>query len=392
MKHTPVRFRLIAAAALAAMACSPGASDEGRPAAETEPVDQDATNRVTLSEAAYQTAAIVVEPVRPEPRGDAEGEITVPGQVAFDPTRVALVSPRTAGRVEHVAVVEGDRVQAGAAVAWLLSPAFLTAQTEFVRAVRRAQLLQATPDAQGAQALADAARRRLRLLGVTDTAIARLAAGGEPADLLALTAPFSGSIVEVPGVAGASVEAGAPIARIADLSVVLVEVDVPERALAVVRPGQRATVRLVALPGTALAARLERIRDELDPATRTAKALIRVRNPGRALKAGMFATVTLAVSPNPPSGEASGPRLLLSVPASAVVTEAEAHYVFIEVAPRTYERRAVSLEPTVSAGLPQASERVVIRDGLAVGERVVTHGAFTLKSELAKASFGEEHE
>jgi hypothetical protein len=34
----------------------------------------------------------------------------------------------------------------------------------------------------------------------------------------------------------------------------------------------------------------------------------------------------------------------------------------------------------------------VIRTGLVAGDRVVTHGAFTLKSELAKSSFGEEQD
>jgi multidrug efflux pump subunit AcrA (membrane-fusion protein) len=67
-------------------------------------------------------------------------------------------------------------------------------------------------------------------------------------------------------------------------------------------------------------------------------------------------------------------------------------YVFVEVAPRTYERRTVDVEAAVVPGLPQASHRVVIRTGLVAGDRVVTHGAFTLKSELTKSSFGEEQD
>jgi RND family efflux transporter MFP subunit len=280
-------------------------------------------------------------------------------------------------------VVEGDRVAAGAAVAYLLSPAFLTAQAEFVRAVQRAGRLRATPDADGARALAEAARRRLRLLGVADSEMARLEAGGEPVDLLAITAPFAGSIVEVSGLAGAAAEPGTPIATLADLSALTVVADLPERALPVVRIGQRATVRIAVLPGARFVGRIERIRDQLDPATRTLKALIRVANPDHALKAGMFATVNLETSER-----GSG----LTIPASAVITEGETRYVFVEVAPRTYERRTVDVEAAVAPGLPRASSRVVIRTGLVAGDRVVIHGAFTLKSELAKSSFGEEQD
>ncbi len=361
-------------------ACSRGRSDEGSASAAQ---DTGVGERVTLSEAAYRTAGIAVEEVRLDTGVHAGGGIEVPGQVEFDRTRIALLSPRTAGRIERVVVVEGDRVAAGAPVAYLLSPALLTAQTEFVRAVQRAEQLRGTPDADGARALANAARRRLGLLGVAASEIARLEAGGEPADLLAITAPFAGSVLEVTGLVGAAAEPGTPIATLADLSVLMVVADLPERALATVHLGERATVRLAALPGAQFVGRIDRIRDQLDPTTRTLKALIRVANPGRALKAGMFATVSLQTS-----ARGSG----LTIPASAVITEGEASYVFVEVGLHTYERRLVDVEPAVATGLPHASDRVVIRTGLAAGEHVVTHGAFTLKSELNKSSFGEEHD
>ena len=389
-----VGLAVLTIAAVGATRCSGREADGQHSVAEQQEAEgPPSENRVTLSEAAFETAGILVEQVRQEARGGAAGDIEVPGEVAFDQTRVALISPRTSGRIEHVAVVDGDRVTAGATIALLLSPAFLTAQAEFTRAVQRAERLAGTADAEGARALADAAGRRLRLLGVPETEIARLGGGGEPADFLVVTAPFAGSIVAVQALPGAAVDAGTPIAKIADLSVVTVVVDLPERAVPAVRPGQRAVVRLAALPGTVLEGRIERIRDELDPATRTVKALIRVPNPDRRLKAGMFATVTLATSePAATERGTGGGSGALTVPATAVVTDGEARYVFVEVGMRTYERRAVVIEPPTSAGLPRPTARAAVRDGLVAGDRVVTHGAFTLKSELAKSSFGEEHD
>ena len=39
----------------------------------------------------------------------------------------------------------------------------------------------------------------------------------------------------------------------------------------------------------------------------------------------------------------------------------------------------------------QRTATVIVQDGLRAGERVVVRGAFTLKSELAKASLSDEH-
>ena len=346
----------------------------------------DSTARVTLSEAAYAATGIELETARTE---SPEQSLEVPGQIEFDPRRVALVTTRTAGRVEHLAVVEGDRVRAGQALARLYSPALLTAQTDFLLALRRAAQLAGTPDDSGAAALVRAMRRRLTLLGVATDEIARLEGGGEPADYLYLTAPFDGSIVEAHSLSGAAVEAGAMMFRIADLSVVDVVAQVPERALPLVRVDQAASVAIAAYPELRFTGRVERLHDELDPATRTLGAVIHVPNPARRLRPGMFATVrfeTRATSGNP---GATG--VVVTIPDAALVTDGDARYVFVEVAPRAFARRVVEVASLVPPGsAAPAGGRVMVRRGVAAGERVVVRGAFTLKSELAKAALGED--
>src|SRR5689334_19540919 len=54
-------------------------------------------NRVTLSDAAYQTAEIRVESVRAADPAVVGEDLEVPGQVEYDPRRVALISSRVAG-------------------------------------------------------------------------------------------------------------------------------------------------------------------------------------------------------------------------------------------------------------------------------------------------------
>lgn len=346
--------------------------------------------KITLSEAAYRTAGIRVEPVTVEAVTAAGSGLQVPGQVEFDPARVAVVSPRTAGRIERLTVVEGDRVGAGQTVALVSSREFLTAQNDLVQAVRRARVLAGTQDAAGADALADAARRRLRLLGVGDGTISRIAASGEISALMPVPAPFGGSIVETHALAGQAVEAGTPLFKLADLSFVDVAAEVPERSMPLLRIGQRATITLAAYPTLRFEGRVERLKDQLDPNTRTVKAILHVPNPQRALRPGMFASVTLD-APAEAALRTAG-STVLTIAESALVTEGDARYVFVEVAPRTFERRAVQVEALSAPGSTvPAVGRVAVRAGLAAGERIAVAGAFTLKSELGKAGFEHGH-
>lgn len=371
-------------------ACGSGSARDQEAAgdvAETDEQEQGAAAErseavVTLTEAAARTAALevtVAEQVT-APFGSATGAI--PAQVEFDPARVALVSPRAAGRIERLLVVEGDAVRAGEPVAYLLSTAFLTAQDDLVQAVRRARLLEGTADEEGATALVDAAVRRLRLMGVDPPLIDRIAQEGMPEDFLPVNAPFSGRIVEAHALVGAAVEPGSPIFTLVDLSVVNVAAEVPEWLLPRVRRGQAVAVRLAAYPDVRLAGRVTRIKDQLDRETRTATALIEVSNPEGLLRPGMFASVELRTA----RGEAAGAPRAVIIPASAVVMDGAERYAFVEVGERTYERRAV-----VVSSLAGDEDRVIVHSGVDAGERVVARGAFTLKAELDKSALGEEH-
>ena len=108
----------------------------------------------------------------------------------------------------------------------------------------------------------------------------------------------------------------------------------------------------------------------------------------------MFATVRLqvratALTQQTGAGAERGTPML-TIPETAVVTDGEARYVFVEVGPRTYERRSVQVVSLAPPGSTRpAGNRVGIRSGIAAGDRVVVSGAFVLKSELAKGALGD---
>lgn len=351
------------------------------------------TDAVSLSEAAFRTAQIEVQPVATAASAGAAEGLEVPGQVELDPRRVALVSSRIAGRLERLSVVEGDRVGAGQSVGALFSPDYLTAQVDLAQATRRVGTLAGTTDETGARALADAARRRLRLLGASEAEIARAAGGGEPASTMSLRSPIGGSVIEAHVLPGAAVEAGAPVFTVADLSVIDVVAEVPERNLPQVRTGQRASISIAAFPDMRFEGRVERLRDALNAETRTLRAVIHVPNGSRRLRPGMFATVRLDVpTTRALNGDAAGGTgsSTLTIPESAIVTDGERRFVFVETGLRAYERREVRTVPLSPPGsVTQRTAMVVVQDGLRAGERVVVRGAFVLKSELAKAGLGE---
>jgi multidrug efflux pump subunit AcrA (membrane-fusion protein) len=139
--------------------------------------------------------------------------------------------------------------------------------------------------------------------------------------------------------------------------------------------------------------RVERLREQLNPETRTVQAVIHVPNRAGRLRPGMFASVRLATPAGTTvsmGGRSAVGDSLLTVPESAVISDGDQRITFVEVAPRIYARREVEVTSLTPPGSSVPSERrLAVRAGLRPGDRVVVEGAFTLKSELAKAALGE---
>lgn len=193
---------------------------------------------------------------------------------------------------------------------------------------------------------------------------------------------------------GRSIAVGDPILTIADLAEVDVVAEVPEISLSAVRVGQSATVSVAAFPGRDFRGTVERLHDVLDPQTRTVQAVLHVPNSSRILRPGMYATVRLRAALGAGNG-AGGPRTEATgvlIPRSALVVDGNETIVFVETAEWSYVRRVVRPVALAPAGSMRVdATRVLVREGVRAGERVVVRGAFTLKSELGKSAL-EEHE
>jgi len=261
----------------------------------------------------------------------------------------------------HVAYV-GAKVEAGAPLVTVYSPAVLTAEEEY-RLARRSRPGVA-PDAGTEDTLTTSARRKLELWDIPQDEIARLDRGEAPAKDVQLRAPISGHVIAKEALQGLFFQPGSNLYTVADLSLVWVQARFYERDLPFVASGAAVALEVPAIPGRQLAGKIAYLYPTVDPETRTIIARIEVRNDDLLLKPGMFANVTLEAS--------LGERVM--APDGAVLRAGERAFAFVAHEGGHFEPREVKL------GL-RGEGWVEVLSGLAAGERVTTSANFLIDSE-----------
>ena len=296
-------------------------------------------------------------------------ELVTTGRVTFDERRVAQVTSYTAGRIEQLFVnFTGDTVSRGEAVASIYSPDLYATQQEYLLALANRQRMKGAGFAQARSAaddLVESTRRRLLLFGMSATQVGRLAAGGKTFYATTIHSPVSGVVIQKLVLPQQYVAQGQPLLQVADLSTVWVEADVHEQDLARIAVGQRATVASPAVPSTPIPGTIAFIQPTVAGESRTTRVRIELPNRNLQLKPDMYVTVRLF-------GRTTQP--VISVPASAVVDRGQQQFLWVEVSPRNYAPRQV----TVGA---RSGDRVEILAGLTGGETIVVEGGFLLDSE-----------
>ena len=197
------------------------------PVAAPEAGDTLAPRQLRLSPAAQELASIQTAPVE---RRFAPVETRMVGKIAVDETQVRSITAWVAGRIDRLYVdYTGVRVEKGDHIAYLYSPELLTAQEELIQALRARERLvdSGTSVGQTAQATVEAAREKLRLLGLKDEQIERVERERQASDHLTIYAPTGGVVIEKHLSEGAYVQTGTPIYTIADLSRLWLELREP---------------------------------------------------------------------------------------------------------------------------------------------------------------------
>jgi cobalt-zinc-cadmium efflux system membrane fusion protein len=312
----------------------------------------------------------------------APAQLQVTGVVSPDISRNVPVISIATGRVVEVHGRLGDTVKKGQLLLRVQSSDMSGAFSDYRKAVAdetlaRTQLERARDlhdhgamslnDLQVAQDTADKAKvdventtERLRVLGGNID---------HPAAIVDIVAPVSGVITDqqvtnAAGVAGL----GSPNPfTISDLSYVWVVCDVYENNLANVHVGQAANIRLNAYPDKAFTGRISNVLPVLDPAIRTAKVRIEMRNPG-IMRIGMFVTATFR-------GEKD--EIYTQIPASAVLHLQDRDWVYVPAPNKKFRRVEVISGDAFPNNLQE------IRSGIQPGQQVVIN-ALTLQNTVGQ--------
>jgi membrane fusion protein, multidrug efflux system len=289
------------------------------------------------------------------------------------------LSFRVAGKIIDRRVRLGDVVQNGQIVAHL-DPAdaqknaasaaaqleaaqhrlmYAKQQLERDRAQARENLIAQTQLEQTEDAYASAAAQR-------DQAAQQAALARDQLQYTTLAADHAGVITSEQADTGQNVTAGQAVYNLAWTGDVDVVCDVPEGALASLRVGTLATVKLGALPGRTFKARIRELSPAADPQSRTYRAKLTLDQPGADVRLGMTADIDFA------HDNAATHASLYTLPATALFHDGTQPAVWI------VKNGSEQLELRRVQVAQYAERTVAISQGLNEGERVVWQGVHTV--------------
>ncbi len=328
------------------------------------------------------------------------GMLEASAQIEPAAERMAVIASRVPGRILRAYVSVGDRVTTGQRLIVLDSPEVGQAKADYLSALvtatvaretaTRERLLferrisaerewrEAEADAIRAEAATQAAENRLHALGVEDSELAALRSERHYDASMVLRSPLNGLVAERNAAPGQMAEPMNALLTVVDLREVWTVVDVYEQNIPQIRQGQVVEVTTTAYPDETFRGRVASVGAVIESQSRSVKVRVVLSNPRERLKPGMFATVHF-------QGVLRSESPQLYVSSAAVQRDGTRLIVFVQRDDSTFVAREIR------AGR-QTTDWIEVLEGLVAGERVVTGGAFLLKSELRKGELGEGDE
>jgi len=320
-----------------------------------------AAGTIRLSPDRQQFLGVVLTPV--EKRRLAR-QIKTVGRVEYDERRLAFVNTKFGGWIERLDVdFTGVFVRKGQTLMAIYSPELVSAQEEYLLALKAVRSMPPGAGSSGKELL-DAARRRLLLWDIRQEHIDELERTGRARRTLDIHSPISGYVIEKMALQGLRVEPGMNLYKIADISRVWIDAAIYEYEVPLIKLGQEARVALPYTPGETLAGKVSYVYPYLDEKTRTVKVRVEFQNPEAKLKPGMYGDVLFQSD----QGEA------LAVPKSAVLDTGSRKLVFVSRGEGRFDPREIRTGYL-------AGDYFQVLEGLQAGEQVVTSANFLIDSE-----------
>ena len=349
---------------------------------------------IVLSAEAVKNLNLATSPASFSPTRE---KITATANIAHNQDRLFHVAPRIDGRVLELYVSVGSSVSNGQKLALLDSTTMGETKSEYLKTKTLVELAKAnyerekslfdqkiaakkdalTAEAEYRKAEAElrSLEEKLKLYGLAQGEIANLETASSQ---FLITAPGPGVVIEKDISQGEVVGSGKKVFTISDLSTVWIFVDVYEKDLTKIKKGTEVTLSVDAYSGKTFRGTVDYIADVVNPETRAVQVRVKVPNPNRQLKPGMFATATF----DAPGADSSKKAAYL--PSTAVFDVKGKKVVFVEEASGRFHPKEVEIASV-------AGNQVEIIKGLKEGDKVVTNGGIYLKSNLLKEELGHGH-
>jgi len=272
-----------------------------------------------------------------------------------------VISPEVAGKIERIAVKANQNVRKGQLVVQLNDDkavaaikearAYLNDEkrklTEFQRLAKKNAITQTEIDGQKAS---------------VDIAQARLDAANADLSDLHISAPFAGTVGFIDFSRGKMVSAGTELLTLDNLSVMQLDLQVPERYLSMLSVGMNVEAMSQAWENSVFSGKLIGVDSRINAETLNLRVRIEFPNKDLKMKPGMLMAATLDFPAiNAPI-----------IPVQALEYSGTKRYVYVI----GEDNKAIRTEVTLGA---RVENRVVITSGLNVGDEIVVQGLVNMR-------------
>ena len=320
-------------------------------------------------------------------------ELRASGRIDFNELNLSRIGANVTGRVSEILAIPGQVVKQGDVLAKITSTELTQSQLAYLKAksasqladqaanrakilykedvIALAELQKREAEASSAKAEYRAANDQLRVQGMDQTSIDRLAKSGVIESINNVLATIPGEIVERKINKGQVVQPADALFTVADLSTLWAISEVPESNSYLIRKGQRASLIIPALRNQEIEGTVAHVDSIVNPQTRTVVVRMEVTNKEGQIKPGMLATMLIE----------SQPIEKLVVPLGAVVREDNHDHVFVRLDDDVYRMVPVKLGPEGRGYRPVIS-------GLKDGQEIAIEGAYHLNTERKRQLSG----
>ena len=288
----------------------------------------------------------------------------------LDPVWQAKLAPKIAGRLQQVLVSEGDYVEAGTVLAILDSGEIDATVNSSLGSVydARANLEQAETTLARYQRLLE--KGAISQQEVDNARFARDMAAGK---LDSAQGTYDNAYSRMQGTKVVTPHAGFVVKRyyqegyyakdtdalfnVADISTLLVKINIPEGQIGLVQVGSVADIEMPATPGEKFQGRVTKIAAVADAPGRTFAAEVSISNSDGRLRGGVYANVYIHANDKPNA---------LIIPQSAIVMREDQRTVFV-IDKDDFVKRKVLTTGYIGNGIVEVLDGIEEKDRIVVG-------------------------